>query len=354
MNPSPAIGNTKSGNNAGDAVLWAAGSVDATGKSLTYTQNYNRYSYAWNNPLKYTDPSGYYVNPNPDEGIPRRHMDGGSGATFAPNSFANNWYAWATKPTAMTAHHHSNAHRSEAMNALFISSSAYNSLYGQGASRLIYDVWQDPDKRAQWLSGQISLQNGFWVQHTRQEGKAKWFGFSSTNRLAGVVVINKFVKFQGTSGRVDGSNSFLNRVNNFNTWFGAGLYGVDKTLSVTQTGRNIGYGLAYTPFVRVTNFIKPLGYGTSFVGFGIGIARFAISDYSWGDYGQLGVSFLSSGLTISPYTAPFGIAIGVVDMFDGFNGFYNYLDNQEQFYNSTGGLILQINQYPVFIPITRP
>lgn len=26
----------------------------------TYSQNYNRYSYAWNNPLKYTDPSGYH------------------------------------------------------------------------------------------------------------------------------------------------------------------------------------------------------------------------------------------------------------------------------------------------------
>jgi RHS repeat-associated protein len=154
MNPSPAIGNTKSGNNAGDALLWAAGTTetmyyvhkdyasatlstglgsisaitDATGnlvESLSYdawgrrrnptnwtdynvtatlfdrgytghehlphfglinmngrvydpflarflspdpfvqapgyTQNYNRYSYAWNNPLKYTDPSGELV-----------------------------------------------------------------------------------------------------------------------------------------------------------------------------------------------------------------------------------------------------------------------------------------------------
>jgi hypothetical protein len=39
MNPSPAIGNTKSGNNAGDALLWAAGTTDATGnlvESLSY------------------------------------------------------------------------------------------------------------------------------------------------------------------------------------------------------------------------------------------------------------------------------------------------------------------------------
>jgi hypothetical protein len=32
-----------------------------------YTQSFNRYSYVWNNPLKYTDPSGYQVN-DPNNG----------------------------------------------------------------------------------------------------------------------------------------------------------------------------------------------------------------------------------------------------------------------------------------------
>jgi hypothetical protein len=28
-----------------------------------FSQNFNRYSYCWNNPLKYTDPSGEFIVP---------------------------------------------------------------------------------------------------------------------------------------------------------------------------------------------------------------------------------------------------------------------------------------------------
>ena len=82
-----------------------------------------------------------------------------------------------------------------------------------------------------------------------------------------------------------------------------------------------------------------VGYGTSFLGAGIGAVNFALSDKSWGDYGALGISLLSSGLTLSGYTAPIGIGMGFIDLAGGFNGFYNYLDNQQQFYNITGGVM---------------
>jgi len=78
------------------------------------------------------------------------------------------------------------------------------------------------------------------------------------------------------------------------------------------------------------------GYGTSLLGFAFGTYDFAVSDKSWGDYGQLGISFLSSGLTVCPATTPVGIGIGVIDLAGGFNGFYQGLDLNQQLYNSTG------------------
>jgi RHS repeat-associated protein len=38
-------------------------SADPYIQSPYNTQSYNRYSYVMNNPLKYTDPSGYWWNP---------------------------------------------------------------------------------------------------------------------------------------------------------------------------------------------------------------------------------------------------------------------------------------------------
>lgn len=76
-----------------------------------------------------------------------------------------------------------------------------------------------------------------------------------------------------------------------------------------------------------------------------------MSDKSWGDYGALGISILSSGLTLGSATAPIGIGIGYVDVIGGFNGFYNYLDSQQQIYNTSGGVIIPINGLPCYIQL---
>jgi RHS repeat-associated protein len=271
MNPSPAIGNTKSGNNAGDALLWAAGSTetmyyvhkdyasatlstglgsisaitDATGNLLeslsydacsvklgfcehsetkalvepislqemqregrrrkatnwadynvtstmfdrgftghehlphfglinmngrvydpflarflspdpfvqapSYSQNYNRYSYAWNNPLKYTDPSGYYLingqyRENSQDVF---YQDGGS---FSPNpsNFTNNMYISTGRIGPGSGNHWSDAYRSEYGNFMLGSSGSFDRMYGQGASAYYIGYYTGENTRYVW------------------------------------------------------------------------------------------------------------------------------------------------------------------------------------------------------------
>ena len=73
-----------------------------------YTSNHNRYSYCLNNPLRYTDPSGYYFsrveNLAPRMDVPIFHdpmldprMGGGGGGSFYPNTGVYGlYYDWST------------------------------------------------------------------------------------------------------------------------------------------------------------------------------------------------------------------------------------------------------------------
>ena len=133
-----------------------------------------------------------------------------------------------------------------------------------------------------------------------------------------------------------------------------GSAGMLKTSATLRYYPSAWTGNQYIKTYNLTKVGTGVGYGTSFVGAGLGAVNFALSDKSWGDYGALGISLTSAALTCFPYTTPIGIGIGVVDITGGFNGFYNYLDNHQEFYNNTGGVILPINNIPTFIPIRRP
>jgi len=213
----------------------------------------------------------------------------------------------------------------------------------------------DAGSRRDTMSGSVSLDKGFWMESTRSYGDSEWHGFSSSrNQLTGVEVINKFVRFNGTSGRVEGGNSLLE-------FAGYGLTGMGilnnfrgflewEYLKQARINRAIS-GDFSKPIKHSIRSIRWAGSGFTLAGGIVGGVKFAMSDKSWGDYGQLGISMLSTGLTFGSVTAPFGIGIGVVDAFGGFNGFYNYLDNQQNFYNNTGGIMVPINGIPSFIPL---
>ena len=62
-----------------------------------------------------------------------------------------------------------------------------------------------------------------------------------------------------------------------------------------------------------------------------------------------------SAVALTSYgpTAPIGLGASWVDLAGGFDGFYNHLNQQEQLYNSTGGVILPINYIPTFIQLKK-
>ncbi len=64
-----------------DPVIGRVLSPDIAVQAPGYTQSYNRYSYCMNNPLKYTDPSGWYVATGTDFGRDIIDMSG-RGVTF--------------------------------------------------------------------------------------------------------------------------------------------------------------------------------------------------------------------------------------------------------------------------------
>ncbi|NOX47603.1 MAG: hypothetical protein GXO89_11570 [Chlorobi bacterium] len=169
---------------------------------------------------------------------------------------------------------------------------------------------------------------------------------------AGGVVSSSFVAFGDgeTGGGVDAMDVASTSVTGFGLATTARYRLEWEYLKQVRINRALSGNFAQ-PIKHSLRTIRGIGTGTTILGAGFGIASFMMSDQSWGDYGQLGVSLLSTGLTLSGPTAPIGIGLGAVDAFGGLNGFYNYLDAQQNFYNNTGGILVPINGFPSFIPL---
>jgi len=91
-----------------------------------YTQNYNRYSYAFNNPLKYIDPSGYN-NIRLDENTTAVPYIAGS------SGYLNNWNYITSGIGPGSGNHWSDQNRSEWGNFMLGNSRFFDGMYGQGA-----------------------------------------------------------------------------------------------------------------------------------------------------------------------------------------------------------------------------
>jgi len=116
-------------------------------------QNYNRYTYALNNPLKYTDPTGYnnensgaiYINPYAFSGY-QGYIGPGSG---------NYWTDYV---------------RTEYGNYMLMSSSTFNHFYGEGSTDIAGQITSNPTALEKWKDGDITLSmirrdGSFWVDY---------------------------------------------------------------------------------------------------------------------------------------------------------------------------------------------
>jgi hypothetical protein len=271
-----------------------------------------------------------------------------------------------------SGNHWSDAYRGEHGNFMLMNSTTFDNTYGGGSfNKAVALFGFGRALKKSWSAGEISLADVSLMN-------LEW------NELGGLEVMRKSYTENGTSyldiyyeeawTLQKNQNAATNQLfGGIDTQNGGG----DGSLAIDiASGGATGFGLAtslrykleweYLRQARINrtisgDFSKPIkhslrtirGFGTGFTVAGgfIGVVNFGLSDRSWGDYGQLGVSLLSTGLTFGSVTAPIGIGIGLIDTFGGLNGFYNYLDNQQNFYNNAGGIIVPVNGIPSFIPL---
>ena len=133
-------------------------------------QNYNRYTYALNNPLRYTDPSGYYHEFWDQNDRARLHIAGSSGA-YGTVDWSHHMRTGGMGPGS--GNHWSDQYRSEQGNFFLMNERSYDRRYGTGAYKLAIEVYLNPVARNQWMSGSVSLDKGFWMESTRSYGDSE-------------------------------------------------------------------------------------------------------------------------------------------------------------------------------------
>jgi len=285
-------------------------SVDRYVQDPSNTQSYNRYSYCMNNPLKYTDPSGWAG-------------EGGVG-TYTP------WWAFPARPFGITPADRAFWNNTEMTNEAWINASSPGGSYN---------------------SGQVNSGNSHFykIDYYRNTAYIK-DGKSNTTHselTRSEVIVEYDASGQGGDPSLPGWLTWSNNGVNAAAY---GAYEVGGSMRFMKGGSLSlkYYASAWTGGSRasITTFnLSKLGtgfgYGTSFVGAGIGVTNFILSDKQhWSDYGRLGVSLTSATLTCFPATTGVGIGLGVADAAGGLNGFYNYLDANQQLYNSTGSIMI--------------
>ena len=167
-----------------------------------YSQSLNSYSYCWNNPLKYTDPTGYEL------GVENR----------------NNWFWWEYRGGSNSTNgigpgsnnHWSDSHRDKDGDYMLMNSTAYNNKRGSGA-------WQSA-----YANNLIQRNSIFSATGQNAVDFLTAFNSNSQDDLALYFYDNIFSKTVAVLG-TENQNPFLsgNDANGYKSLFGYGVYSGD-------------------------------------------------------------------------------------------------------------------------------
>jgi RHS repeat-associated protein len=278
-----------------DPVIGRILSPDIFVQSPTNTQSYNRYTYCFNNPLKYTDPSGW-IAPESDGPEVVWNAPGfgpGTRGGVGPGS-GNHW---------------SDADRGETGNFFLMSSSTFDNKYGEGAAAIAQQLMSDPTAFRAWQQGLISTnsvrqvgymgpsaglagepgksvvenQYGTWV-YTKE---SVWV--QTVNKLnSGTVAPGNGYSVGGkmSQKQTSGNDDILKTINAIAGWAGVSADVIREFLATTVPGSNLAFKISYTNIlVKGVNSLQPIAIFTIGINTGSDLILSFIGKQSWGETG---------------------------------------------------------------------
>jgi len=262
-------------------------------------QGLNSYTYCLNNPLKYTDPTGYILDGPPEEityqntGWLRYAGGGHSSSSWFENQMMSGRGGGGSVRNPEGIYYDKE-------------SKSYRKLDG---------TILEGDELIEYLYSLFEETNGQGDESTPNNYNWGNFALNSANIFAYTIQTRQLPDLYSL-GDVLGSK-YLNKI-----------AGVDKWCTRFAIGASVANGL-----LSVWTYSQ-------------------LEDPTWGDKAKLTVGITSSVLSAIPITTYLGISIGATDMFGGFDEWYGAWSNAEKMYNNYGVAILPITYPWTFVPVT--
>jgi hypothetical protein len=213
-----------------------------------FSQSLNRYSYCWNNPLKYTDPSGQEL------GVENR----------------NNWFWWEYRGGSNSSHsigpgsgnHWSDKYRTPWGNFMLGNRASVYRMHGEKAYEYFMDYYTGNSEAYVWnpLAGDEVYRetsgNNVYVYYSGDWKKSK-------------PNLNAIVGEDNLLGDADqsGGGDLIQTLNDVSNYTGIVLSAAQQTIQNTKVGSNVAYWLSGN--TKVLNGINNTFKYTPYVGLGI-------------------------------------------------------------------------------------